>query len=78
MIEARKKRRFSIPYFKMNQENSIYVANINFTTSEMTLGQHFESYGDIVHVKIIEDYLGNSKGFGFVEFETKGIHLILE
>jgi U1 small nuclear ribonucleoprotein len=54
------------------------VANINFTTSEMTLGQHFESYGDIVHVKIIEDYLGNSKGFGFVEFETKGIHLILE
>ncbi len=37
----------------------------------MALGRHFETYGDIKSVKIIEDFNGRSKGFGYVEFENK-------
>lgn len=38
----------------------------------MNLGRHFEKYGDIKDVKIIEDReTGRSKGFGYVEFEDK-------
>jgi len=38
----------------------------------MKLGRHFEKFGDIKNVKIIEDRETNkSKGFGYVEFESK-------
>ena len=37
----------------------------------MNLGRHFEKYGDIKSVKIIEDFEGRSKGFGYVEFDDK-------
>ena len=38
----------------------------------MKLGRNFEKFGDIKNVKIIEDRETNkSKGFGYVEFESK-------
>ena len=60
------------PYIKMVDENSVFVSNLAWTTSELNLGRHFEGYGDIESVKILDDNLGRSRGFGFVEFETKG------
>ncbi len=55
-----------------NDECSIYVGNLSFRTTEMNLGRHFEKYGDIKNVKIIEDReTQKSKGFGYVEFEDK-------
>lgn len=45
--------------------------NLNWATTEMNLGRHFEKYGDIKSVKIIEDFDGRSKGFGYIEFESK-------
>jgi RNA recognition motif-containing protein len=39
----------------------------------MNLGRHFEKYGDIKSVHIIEDFDGRSKGFGYIEFESKEI-----
>jgi RNA recognition motif-containing protein len=47
------------------------VGNLSWTTTELALGRHFEQYGDIKSVKIIEDFNGRSKGFGYVEFESK-------
>jgi RNA recognition motif-containing protein len=41
-----------------------------WSTSELALGRHFESYGDIEMVKILENEFGKSRGFGFVEFEN--------
>ena len=49
----------------------ISLGNLNWGTTELTLGRHFEVYGDIKTVKIIEDHDGRSKGFGYVNFETK-------
>lgn len=37
----------------------------------MRLGRHFEKYGDIKDVRIVEDENERSKGFGYVEFEEK-------
>lgn len=37
----------------------------------MKLGRHFEKFGDIKNVRIIEDReTQKSKGFGYVEFEN--------
>lgn len=52
-----------------NDENSVYVGNLSFRTTEMRLGRHFETYGDIKDVRIVEDDKERSRGFGYVEFE---------
>jgi RNA recognition motif-containing protein len=35
----------------------------------MKLGRHFEKYGEIKDVRIVEDDKEKSRGFGYVEFE---------
>jgi len=52
-----------------NDDNSVYVGNLSFRTTEMRLGRHFEKYGDIKDVRIVEDERERSRGFGYVEFE---------
>ena len=37
-------------------ENSVYVGNLSFKTTELKLGRHFEKYGLIKNVRIVEDY----------------------
>lgn len=37
----------------------------------MRLGRHFEKYGEIKDVRIVEDDKERSRGFGYVEFEDK-------
>lgn len=47
---------------------NIFVAKLNFDTSESTLREAFEEYGTIDSVKIIMDKMtGRSKGYGFIE-----------
>ena len=61
----------------MIDENSVFVSNLAWISSEMNLGKHFESYGDINMVKIFEDKFGRSKGIGIVEIEGKSIFINL-
>ena len=37
----------------------------------MRIGRHFEKYGEIKDVRIVEDENERSRGFGYVEFEDK-------
>jgi RNA recognition motif-containing protein len=47
---------------------NIYVGNVNFKTSDESLKELFEEFGEVLSAKIIRDkYSGRSKGFGFVE-----------
>jgi|LakMenEpi03Aug12_release.lakeMendotaPanAssembly.Ray.scaffolds.fasta_scaffold1669830_1 RNA recognition motif-containing protein len=62
----------------MIDEKSVFVSNLSWKTSELTLGRAFESCGDIEQVKILEDNFGRSRGFGYVEFEKKGTIFIKE
>lgn len=60
---------------------NIYVANINFKSSENDLRELFSPYGEISSVKILTDKVtGRSRGFGFVEMpnEEEGRRAISE
>ncbi len=47
---------------------NIFVAKLSYDTSEHTLRDTFEQYGEVESIKIIMDReQGRSKGFGFVE-----------
>ncbi|MEL7119883.1 MAG: RNA-binding protein [Bacteroidota bacterium] len=47
---------------------NIFVAKLNFDTSESELRNAFEEFGAVDSVKIIMDKMtGRSKGYGFVE-----------
>ena len=51
---------------------NIYVENIPWSTSEEELEAHLAQYGNVNAVRIItEGHSGRSKGFGFVEMESK-------
>ena len=52
-----------------NDGASVFVGNLNYSTSEQKLGEAFDIYGVVNKVKIIVDRgSGRSKGYGFVEF----------
>jgi RNA recognition motif-containing protein len=49
----------------------LYVGNMSFDTTEATLRQAFEAYGEVTSVNIITDrYSGRPRGFAFVEMAT--------
>ena len=50
---------------------NIFVAKLDYNTSEETVRGLFENYGTVSSVKIIMDkFTGRSKGFGFVEMDN--------
>ncbi|HDZ27109.1 hypothetical protein LCGC14_0530090 [marine sediment metagenome] len=56
----------------MEEENKIYIGNIDYEVTEEELRAIFKEKGfEAKDVNIIRDkYSGRSKGFGFAEFET--------
>lgn len=51
---------------------NIFVAKLNYNTSEDEVRTLFEGYGEVDSVKIITDRdTGRSKGFGFVEMPNE-------
>lgn len=50
---------------------NIFVAKINFDTSEDALRATFEQFGEVSSCSIMQDRMtGRSKGFGFVEMSN--------
>jgi len=50
---------------------NVYVGNMSFDTTEATLRQAFEAYGEVTSVNIVTDrYSGRPRGFAFVEMAT--------
>lgn len=51
---------------------NIYVGNLGNSISEADLEKAFQAFGKVDSVSIIKDkYSGDSKGFGFVEMQSK-------
>lgn len=47
---------------------NLFVARLNYATSEDSLAEAFEAFGEVTSAKVIMDRdTGKSKGFGFVE-----------
>jgi RNA recognition motif-containing protein len=48
----------------------LYVGSLPYSANESSLRELFEPFGTLVSVAVISDkFSGQSKGFGFVEFE---------
>ena len=51
---------------------NIFVAKLNFETTDGTLQQAFEAFGEVSSVKVIFDKMTRrSKGYGFVEMANE-------
>ncbi|CAN0313036.1 unnamed protein product [Chrysoparadoxa australica] len=51
---------------------NIFVTKLNYDTSEVSLKELFENYGEVSSAKIIMDReTSRSKGYGFVEIEDE-------
>lgn len=53
---------------------NIFVTKLNYGTSEGSLRELFENYGEVSSAKIIMDReTGRSKGYGFVEIDDDSV-----
>lgn len=48
--------------------NRLYIANLDYSTSQDELRQAFERFGALSSVSVLT---GKSRGFGFVEYENE-------
>ena len=47
---------------------NIYVGNLSYDATDVTIREAFESFGEVTSARVIKDkYSGQSRGFGFVE-----------
>jgi RNA recognition motif-containing protein len=50
---------------------NIYVGNLSHETTDETIREAFESFGQVTSARVIKDkYSGQSRGFGFVEMSV--------
>ena len=56
---------------KCNPFNTLFVGRLSYFISERKLSREFERYGRIKHVTIVRDLKGQSRGYGFIEFERE-------
>ena len=51
-------------------ESNLFVKNLDESTDDEKLKEHFGQYGQVVSVKVMRDDKNVSRGFGFVCFST--------
>src|SRR5512136_1375613 len=50
---------------------NIYVGNLSYDATDVTIREAFESFGQVTSARVIKDkYTGQSRGFAFVEMTT--------
>nr|CAD2169620.1 unnamed protein product [Meloidogyne enterolobii] len=50
---------------------TLFIARINYETSENKLRREFEKYGKIKKVVLVHDKTGKPRGYAFIEYEHK-------
>jgi len=51
---------------------NIYVGNLSYDATDVTIREAFESFGEVTSARVIKDkYSGRSRGFGFVEMPAQ-------
>lgn len=62
---------FYLPQFMQDATNQLYVGGLTTDVTDADLAEIFGEYGVITHARVITDRdTGESRGFGFVTFET--------
>ena len=65
-MNAGKQREPQLPRRSSMSTKSLYVGNLSYDTTENGLRDHFESWGPVSEVRLIE-----SRGFGFVQIPAE-------
>ncbi len=58
---------------------TLYVGNLPWSTTDSSLSDTFQAYGNVISSRIITDKeTGRSRGFGFVEVEDEDAERIVD
>ncbi|KAK3748519.1 hypothetical protein RRG08_008680 [Elysia crispata] len=58
----------SVQHDSSKDNVTVFISNLDFTLPEERLREVFEKCGRISNIRLVKNYKGKSKGFGYVEF----------